>query len=329
MIRGKSGRVARRATVALISFAATGFVSAAHAEGIQAGTVIVNKATASYNTGTSTSTVESNEVQVRVDELIDVAVASSDSSAQSASSTSAVLTYSVTNTGNGEEAFKLTANPSVAGNGFDGTVQTVAIDSNGNGIYDAGVDTVVTNGGASPLIAPDASITVFVVVALPAGATDAQTSQVRLTAEAVTGTGAPGTVFAGQGQGGGDAVDGASGGDDDALGSIVASLATVSLVKSQTVADPFGGTQPVPGAVITYTIVASVAGSGQAENLHVADVIPTGTTYQAGTLKLEGNALTDGADGDAGTASAAGVDVALGTVTGGGTRSVSFQVKIN
>ena len=61
----------------------------------------------------------------------------------------------------------------------------------------------------------------------------------------------------------------------------------------------------------------------------MSDAIPAGTTYQAGTLKLQGAALTDASDGDQGVASASGIDVNLGTVTGGNTRTVSFDVKIN
>ena len=89
-------------------------------------------------------------------------------------------------------------------------------------------------------------------------------------------------------------------------------------------------TVAVPGATVTYTIVAHVTGSGTAEGVHVADVIPANTTYQAGTLTLNGTTLSDSVDGDAGTAGASGIDVALGNVTGGASdKTVSFKVKIN
>lgn len=303
--------------------------AAANASGVTAGTLIQNTASATYTSGTATGSVQSNTVTVRVDELLDVAVAGLTTTPVATGSTSAVLAYSVTNTGNGSEAFTLTVNPTVAGNGFDATVQQVVIDTNGNGTYDPGTDQALASGSPTPAIAPDGSLAVFVIVALPAGATDGQTSQVRLTADAVTGTGTPGTVVAGQGQGGGDAVVGASGGTGNALDSLIATLATVSLVKSATVLDPFGGSQPVPGAVVTYTLTATVNGTGQATNVHITDIIPVGTTYQAGTLTLDAAALTDTTDADAGTASASGVDVNLGTVAGGSTKTVTFGVKIN
>ena len=294
-----------------------------------AGTLIQNAATATYASGAAAGTVQSNTVTIKVDELLDASVASLSGAPVVTGSAVAVLPFSVTNTGNGSEDFVLAANPAVAGNPFDPVVQSIVVDSNGNGSYDPGIDTVVGADGKSGAIAPDATIKVFVLVKLPAGATDTATAHVRLTADAVTGTGAPGTVFAGQGTGGSDAVDGLSGGTAHAENSLTASLASVALTKSATIADPFGGTAPVPGAVVTYAILANVSGTGVAETLHVTDAVPTGTSYKPGSLKLDGSALTDTADGDAGTGSASGIDVALGDVAGGSSHTVSFGVKIN
>lgn len=302
---------------------------AARAAGVTAGTLIENTASASYTSGAATTTIRSNTVTVKVDELLDVAVASLDAAPQSIGPATAVLTFQVTNTGNGAEAFKLTADPVIAGNDFAAVVQALAIDSNGNGVYEPGVDATLANGGTSGAIAPDANFTVFVVVSLPTAATDAQTSQVRVTAEAATGTGSPGTVFARQGDGGGDAVVGASTAQDDALGALIAKVGAVTLTKSFTIVDPFGGSQPVPGAIVTFSIRADVAGSGSVSDLRITDGIPTGTNYKTATLKLDGSALSDAADADAGVVSTAGVEVALGTITGGSSRTVTFSTTIN
>ena len=62
-------------------------------------------------------------------------------------------------------------------------------------------------------------------------------------AAAATGTGSPGTIFAGQGQGGGDAVVGVGTAEDFDDGTLVASLGTVSLVKSVAIVDPFNGAE--------------------------------------------------------------------------------------
>ncbi len=302
----------------------------AHATGVLAGTLIENTATATYQSGAGTGTVTSNKVTVKVDELLDVAVATlSTAPATGTAAAPAVLIYSVTNSGNGPEAFNLAADPKVSGNAFDGTLKSVVLDSNNNGVYDAGVDTVLTTGAATPVLAPDKSIKVFVLVTLPAGATDAATSQVRLTASAVTGTGTPGTSFPGKGEGGGDAVVGLTTASANSLAALIASLANVTLTKSATILDPFGNAKPVPGAVVTYSLAAKVTGSGELDGLHVTDTIPDGTTYVPGSLKLDTAALTDAADGDAGTGGASGIDVTLGKVPGGTTRTVVFAVKIN
>ncbi len=324
-------RAAGIAGCSLVALSVTApLAGTAHATGVLAGTLIENTATATYQTGTGTGSVTSNKVTVKVDELLDVAVATLSTAPATASSEPAVLIYSVTNSGNGPEAFNLAADPKISGNAFDGAVKSVVLDSNANGIYDPGVDTVLTAGAlATPVLAPDKSVKVFVLVTLPTGASDAQTSQVRLTATAQTGTGTPGTSFAGKGEGGGDAVVGLTTASANSLGALIASLANITLTKSATILDPFGTAKPVPGAVVTYSLAAKVTGSGSLDGLHVIDTIPDGTTYVPGSLKLDSSVLTDAADGDAGTGGTGGIDVTLGKITGGTTRTVNFAVKIN
>jgi uncharacterized repeat protein (TIGR01451 family) len=313
---------------------ALGLASSAQAAGLAAGTVISNTATATFNSG---STISSNTVTVKVDQLIDVAVAGLNASAVPASATAAVLTYSVTNTGNGPSTFTLAVDPNVSGNPFNGSIQSIVIDSNNNNTYDAGTDTVYSAGGATPSLAADASIKVFVLATLPgSGVSDGQVSQIKLTATSSIGSGTPGTVISGGGTGGVNAVVGSSTGRANANNSIVANLSGVSLTKAiVSIVDPFGGTPPgstaVPGSVITYSITSKVTGSATINNLHILDTIPTGTTYQAGTLRLGSTGLTDASDADAGTASqTSGIDVSLGNVVGGSAdQVVTFKVKIN
>lgn len=304
--------------------------SPALADGVPAGSIIENIATATYDDGGVTPrTVVSNPVEVQVDELLNVTTTWQDGSAVPIGNASAVLTYEVTNTGNGPEAFNLAADPGRTGNDFDVTIDGIAYDTNGNGVYDEGVDVVLGAGEASPVLDADEALTVFVLVSSPGGVTDGQTSDVNLLAEAVTGTGTPGTTFAGQGEGGSDAVVGLTNADADADGSLIARVAQVSLVKSATVADPFGGTEAVPGAIVTFTIVAEVTGTGSFDNFVITDDFPTFTSYEAGTLTLDGAALTDAADADAGEASATGVSVDVGTVTSGNDYTVTFDVVVD
>ncbi len=318
-----------RLALAPLAIAAALITTPAHAGGVKAGTLIENTASATYDGGAGPVTIPSNTITVKVDELLDVTVTSRDSGPVSAAPGSAVLTFELTNTGNGPEAYTLSANPAVAGNDFDTTVNGIAVDTNSNGVYDPGVDQMLTGPATTAAIAADASLTVFVLVTIPGGVADGDQSDVSLLAEAVTGTGAPGTAFAGQGAGGGNAIVGSTGANATATGSLSVGITDVDLIKSATVRDPFGGTGIVPGATITYAIRAEVRGSGSVSDLVVTDAAPADTTYVAGSLKLDGATLTDAADADAGRSGTSGISVDLGTVSGGSSRTVTFQVTID
>ena len=313
------------------AFACVG-ASPALAAGTPAGTNITNVATATYDLpGGGEAKVDSNIVTLKVDELLDVSVAWSDPSdvAASAGGTGQRLKFTLTNGGNGTESFTLGTLANGGGDDFDPSVTSVVLDSNGNGAYDAGVDTVYASGSNDPQLDPDQSITVFVLSTIPAGAGDGQRGRIDLTAVAKTGSGAPGTSFAGKGQGGGDAVVGATGADSEDDGYYKVAKASIAFVKSATVADAFGGTAAAPGSTITYTLAATVSGTGSLANLKVGDSVPAGTTYKAGSLTLEGAPLTDSVDADAGSFTGNAITVGLGTLAAGATRTITFQVKID
>jgi len=304
----------------------------AYAAGTPAGTVINNNATATYDLPDGgQNSVTSNTVSLIVDELLDVSVASTDGGDVSVAPAAAnqLLTFRVTNAGNGSEAFRLTARDNAGGDDFDPSATSIVLDGNGNGTYEPGIDIVYVAGSNDPVLTPDASVLVFVLSSIPAGATDAQRGRVDLVAVAATGSGAPGTAFAGQGQGGGDAVVGATGADAEDDGYYRVAAAGVAFVKSATVADPFGGSTRVPGAIVTYRLVATVTGSGSLANLRIADAVPAGSSYRPGTITLEGAPLSDAADADSGEFTGTGIAVRLGTVAGGATRTVTFQVAID
>ena len=302
----------------------------AQAAGTRAGSTISNTASASYDTGGGTQTIDSNKVDLLVDELLDVVVDSSDPAdvPTTPGATAQLLTYSITNTGNGQESFRLTTIANGGGDDYDPTVTQIYID-NGDGVFDPGTDTLYTPGANDTTLNPDQSVKIFVLSTTPAGVSDGNRGTVSLVAAAKTGTGAPGASFPGQGEGGGDAVVGSTGADSQDQGAFVVSAATVTLVKSAVIVDPFGGSEPVPGATITYTIVATVAGSGSVSGLAVTDNIPADTSYVAGSITLGATALTDAVDADAGDYNGTRVNVALGTVAGGQTRTVTFKTKID
>ena len=314
--------------VAIAAASVTGLSYPAHAEGVGAGTIIENVAQATFTTDDGTETISSNTVELAVDELLDVTLTSLDGTPIGATAGTETLTFEITNTGNGPEAFRLTADPVVAGNDFDTSVDSIAVDTNGNGIYDPGVDEILSGPETTEELAPDEAITIFVNVTVPSTVAGGEASDVSLLAEAVTGTGAPGDVFPGQGVNGVNAIVGMTGSSATAIGSLIAGITTVELVKTQVVVDPFGGSSTVPGSAITYTIIASVSGSGSVSDLVVTDPFPTGTTYSSGSITLDSTSLTDAAGDDAGEADASGITVDLGTVVGGTSQTISFEVMV-
>lgn len=315
----------------VVASASIMFAPPVRAAGTAAGTTITNTATATYTDGSGNPVnVPSNPVDIRVDEVLNVTVVSADPGDVSAApgATNQILSFTVTNTGNGSEAFRLSPINAIGGDNFDPATTSLVID-NGDGVYNAATDTVYIAGTNDPVLAPDTSVKIFVLSTIPGAAIDGWRGQTDLTATAVTGSGTPGTSFAGQGQGGGDAVVGATTASTRAGGFYVVNAATVTFVKSASVLDPFGGTKSVPGAVITYTLVATVNGSGALNNLAAGDPIPANTTYLPGSITSQSAPLTDATDADAGEFAANRVTVRFGTVPGGQTRTVTFKVTIN
>ena len=103
------------------------------------------------------------------------------------------------------------------------------------------------------------------------------------------------------GDGGVDAVAGTTGGDASLFGEYLVADVQLTAVKSQTIVDQFGGARPLPGARINYQVVVTASGTGNANAAAFNDLIPANTTFVAGSLRLNGAALSDGADADAGT----------------------------
>lgn len=340
---------ARRLGAAVI--AAAGFLagSPVHAVGVAAGTGIDNTATATYEVGgVPQSPVQSNLVQLNVDEMLNANVIWNDAAPIAVTSpmTGAVLTFTVTNTGNGAEAFRFIAERILAGDDFDPIATSVFYETNGTPGLQVGVggDTQFIAGG-EVVIAADGTLAVYVAadvdINLPSGAL----SQVGLRAVAatlITGAGtddpanpafpAPGTSYAGAGDSGVDAVVGGSF-DTSALairaeGTLRVSAAIVAITKSVvSVTDPFAGNTVVPGAVIRYAITVNVSGSGVADALRITDVLPAELEYVSSSLtasaplpvgqELDDDRLPAGVDNTGFDTPSSTVMFDLGAVSGG------------
>jgi uncharacterized repeat protein (TIGR01451 family) len=271
------------------------------AAGTPASTLISHKATATYEVSGVPATAESNTDTIQVDELIDVTVVSQDAANIAADSPEAdrVLTFEVTNTGNGLESFELTV-INGAGDQFDVTGIEVYLDANGNAQFDVGTDTPFTPGSGGDTLALDANAAissriVFVVSDIPAEQTDGDLADVELHAISLTARvnalNSVGDAASGQGDGSSDAVVNASVGRDMDQGAYFVSMVLVALSKSSDIDNAFQTNEPnddpIPGATITYTIGIAVSGSGTAANLVVQDPIPANTSYVPGSMTVD------------------------------------------
>lgn len=318
------------AKLAILFAAGFSSFSAAYAAGTAAGTDIQNRASATFNTPAGPITIDSNQVTVRVDELLDVIVNNVDTGPVNTNpgTVGNIQTFDVTNNGNGSEAFRLSVDANLGGDDFDPLLTQIIIDSNGNGQYEPGTDTVYVFGSNDPVILADETLRIFVITDTPGTVADGDQAELRLTAAAVTGSGTVGTVISGGGDGGVDAVVGLNGAQDDDTGFLIVSSISVDFQKSATIADPLGGNIPYPGSIITYTLTATTSGSGVISAFAITDAIPAGTNYVPGSIRLNGNGQTDTQDSDAGDYDGTRIRALIGDIGSGESHTVTFQVVI-
>lgn len=305
------------------------------ATGTPAGTVIENTATVSFDLAGTTLTITSNTTTITVVERIDVVVTlQSPQILVAPNDTNRALLFRVTNTGNGTETFALAIDSSLSGDDFDPVpaLPPIFFDTDGSGDFNVG-DLPYNPGVDDPVLPADGSVDIFLVNDIPGTVANAEIGFSQLTATSLTGTGAPGTEYTGQGDGGVDAIIGTSGGEDLDVGEYLVSEVQISVIKAQAVSDPFGGTQALPGATITYTITVEVTSSGTATASVLQDLIPTFSTYLPNSITLNAAAVSDATDADAGefdTSGAPTVVVRLGDLTqADGLQTVIFEVTID
>lgn len=283
-----------------------GIPGLARALGTPAGTVIANTAVVNYTLGsdpTPLSTSVSNSFSVL--EIIDAVVVWQDGANVAVNSPhdDQTLTFLLTNTGNGPEVFTLTADSALAGDRFDPGFQRFWLETNGQeGLQTMGPtpDTLYQPGVNEPDLAADGAMVIYLVSDIPADLEDGATGHVRCMAAATTAGAAgaaSGTLLAGAGTGGIDAVVGLSHADADAVGTYVVSTTTVRLEKSIVrIVDPDGGDQPYTGARITYRLTATVSGSGTVTGLTLSDTLPAEVRYEPASILLDGAPQTDAHD---------------------------------
>jgi uncharacterized repeat protein (TIGR01451 family) len=319
------------------------------AAGTPSGTTISSSATLTYAIGAGpTTTATSNTVSFVVDKKVNLLVTEVSGSVTSVSigQTGAVTTFSVTNLGNDPQGFTLSAalalgDPATGGtppfttNNFSATGLQVFVDSNANGVYDAGVDTATS----IATLAADVSQTVFIVGGIPGTALTGQQSVVSLTATAVIpttmaalsptlGLDTPGVdvVFAD----GAGVVDSARDAKYSAYSAYLVNSVNVVITKTVTsIVDPNGTAVLMPNAVMTYQIAVVLTGSGTADNLVITDPLPANTSYVPNSILVNSVAKTDAVDADNAEFSANTVTVTLGNVAAPANIVITFKATIN
>ena len=313
----------------------------ASSAGTPAGTEIVNVANVTYDVGPTVGLqIASGPVVIKVAEILDLTVLWMDAVPVRVlpGATDEVLTFEVTNTGNGVDSYELAVDAALGGDQFDPLFQSIYLDT-GDGVFDPATDTLYTQGVNDPeLDANDAAgrqVTVFVLCDIPGDTLDTQLGHALLRATYNTGTGPRGTVLEDGGDGDTPLVIGDSGGTAADTGTYHVQNFEVAAVKAVEISHPDipNLDAAIPGATLTYTIRILPSGEQTATDVVFSDPIPAQTTYAPGTLSLNGNGLTDGADGDAGDVGATTpgvVTVTLGQLTGtDGEQTIRFQVKVN
>lgn len=185
----------------------TGPIAIAHAQDARsttpAGTVLSNTANLTIGVNPDAAAIASNPARTIVAEQLD-AVLRTTTPALTAPQGPSAIAFTLTNAGNGNEAFVLTAQLA----GADAAILGFAVDRDGDGKFDPAIDLPVASNDAIPALAAGESMQLLVLLQ---GDGNGSTGTLTVQATAKTGSGAPGTVFAGVGDGGGDAVVGSTG----------------------------------------------------------------------------------------------------------------------
>ncbi len=177
--------------------ALTALTSAAFAQATPGGTIIRNRASATYTDDVSNPTkysATSNEVTTTVAYVAGLEITPDSGSAGSVTAgTTATYTFTVRNLGNFTDNVRfLASGASVQLTGNTGTtaISQAFVDVNGNGNYDAGTDVDIRGNGADALhsLAQNASVSVVVKVLVDAAAPGGQSLVVTL---GDTATGGP------------------------------------------------------------------------------------------------------------------------------------------
>ncbi len=277
-----------------------------------AGTNISNQANLRFTVQNSPGEIQSNVVNFTVVQLLGVAVSSLDATDVGVNSPdlTRILTFRVTNIGNGTESYRLSRDDALPGDQFDPIAPTSPAASlyleNGlqPGFQATGpnADTPYVAGSNDPQLVAGGERIVYLASVIPASQVSLDRGQSRLIATSaqsdVPGK-VPGTGLPALGANSQERVVGLSRGQADAIGSYRVTGVQTTLVKTVVkVLDPQGGSLVMPGAVLTYRLVGDMRGVGTVSSYNIIDTLPAQVRYKNNTLVVNGTPQTDAPDSD-------------------------------
>lgn len=299
------------------------FTSTAFGQAPAAGSLINNQATATYSDPTGqTLTTQSAVVTITIAAVAGVQVTPDETTI---SITYGPLedherTFQICNNGNLNNDFKVTA----VNLGAPATLRGIYYDTNGNGMYDSGDTTVTLNNTLTPVLAPGTCTTLLVLFNTGA-ASPGSTYSINVTAQ----TNTPGVN--GQQSDSGQRLHGMSQGPNLSDPRNPA-LPPVKTSSKTPLADPLTGkTSEVlsQGEEFNYYVTFKNAGEANALNVLFRDDLPTGISYVANSLKVNGASFTDAVDGDNGFVTGQHIEVKWASVAIGAIITVEFKARMD
>lgn len=344
---------------ALVAFSATPAI----AQGTLAGNTITNTVTVDYSVGGVNQTDITASDSFIVDRKINVVVtATGVTTTVVPGQTKVVRTFEVQNLSNTTVGYALTAAQIGGAPDFNLSNITIFNDANANGVYDTGEATI----SSLNQLAADEIVTVSVAVDVDPAATNAEATQVILTANAheagatagfnsigaeivaTSGANTAGvdTVLADSAGTDTGATDVVNQGDFSASHTLTVAAAELTVAKSSRVVwDPVNLTtdpKAIPGARVEYCIsVSNASGGATATGVTVNDPLPgdvtlfpdafgaTGDVMINGTIDSGTGLCTGGTEVDGYTTGSTTVAESLLDLAAGVTRTVYFQVTID